>query len=57
MTGQPSDVRFTAHILKRAEFQQALALNYGRIVHFERLFPPEKVYHQSTDGTTEGIEL
>ena len=57
MTGQSSDVCFTVHIVKRAKFQQASALNYGRIVHSEWLFPPEKVYHQCTDGMTEGIEL
>ena len=45
------------HAEERANVPESLALDHRRIVHFERLFPPKKVYQQRTDGMANCVEL
>ena len=43
--------------MQSSHFPKRLPLNHRRVVHLERLFPPEKVYQQRTDGMTERVKL
>lgn len=46
-----------SHTFQSANVPKSLAVNHRRIVHFERLFPPENVYKQRTDGMAKRVEL
>ena len=44
--------RSVLQAVESVEVQKLLALDYCRIVDFEKLSPPEKVYQQCTEGIT-----
>ena len=45
------------HPFESVKIPKDLTLCHGRVIHFERLFPPQKVYQQCTYGMTKRIKL
>ncbi len=46
-----------SHPVGSAHIPKDLTLDHGRIVYFERLFPPQKVYKQRTYCMTKCVQL
>ena len=46
-----------AHPAESIDIPENWILYHSRVVHFEGLFPPEKVYQQCADGMTKRVKL